>query len=242
MRRWVVPAIVVLAAMAFASSVSADSGASKVTYEVTIENLTYGQPFSVPVAATHRKSIRMFTVGELASAELEAMAEVGDQVPMFELLDDSRMVTEAIDVGVPLIPKGAFVPALPFLSDVVSFEIEARPGDRFSLASMLVCTNDGVTGLDAVKLPKQGESVFLLDGYDAGTEENIEESEYISDPCGLPGLLPFPGGFDGNDEVDTGPREPVRLHPGIVGDGDLTPGHGWQDPVAKVTITVVDDD
>ncbi len=40
---------------------SADGG--KATYKVTIENLTTGQPFSPPVAATHRSNVRMFRVG-----------------------------------------------------------------------------------------------------------------------------------------------------------------------------------
>lgn len=115
-----------------------------------------------------RGGLRMFKVGKRASPGLEAIAEDGNQIPMFDRFNGSRKVTEAVNVGVPLTPHGMVVGGF---SDAVSFEITARRGDKFSLATMLICTNDGFTGLSRAKLPKKGSKVYWLQGYDAGTIE-----------------------------------------------------------------------
>jgi hypothetical protein len=208
------------------------------TYRVTLVNLTSGQPFSPPVAATHQKAIRMFEVGELASDELAAIAQDGDEGPMFRRFSASDNVTQAVDVGRPVTPSGH--PVGDF-TDTVTFEIAAAPGDKFSIATMLICTNDGFLGLDAVKLPKQGSQDFLLAGYDAGREENTERSEDVVDPCSALGPVPLRGDPNGNRDsgpgITTSPAEVIGHHPGIAGIADLSSElHGWSDPVAMVTI------
>ena len=60
--------------------------AASATYTVTITNLTTGQPFTPPLAATHRKPVSMFTVGEPASFGLKEIAENGNLEPMAERL------------------------------------------------------------------------------------------------------------------------------------------------------------
>jgi len=158
------------------------------TYRVTLVNLTNGQPFSPPVAATHQKSMSMFSVGALATDELAAIAEDGNEALMAALFNASGKVTDVVDVGRPLTASGKTVGSF---TDTATFDIVGAPGDRFSLATMLICTNDGFLGLDSVKLPKEGSEVFLLNGYDAGREENTERSVDIVDPCS--GLNPpFP--------------------------------------------------
>jgi hypothetical protein len=208
-------------------------------YRVTILNLTNGQPFSPPVAATHLRSIRMFQVGRPASDELELIAEDGNELPMFERFSASDKVTQAVDVGRPLTTRGKVVGSF---TDSATFEITAAPGDRFSIATMLICTNDGFLGLDAVKLPKGSRTLFL-NGYDAGTEQNTEQSVDIVDPCSLLGPTPLPGDPDGNRnaEVDTAPAELIRHHSNVEGVGELSAAqHGWSDPVAMVTIERID--
>jgi hypothetical protein len=126
-------------------------------------------------------------------------------------------------------------------TDSVTFLIRGRPGDRFSIATMLICTNDGFTALDAVVLPLQGTQTFMLNSYDAGTENNTERSRDIVDPCSELGPEKLSSDPDGNIDadaaVDTNPPQPIRFHPGIQGTGDLKPAlHGWADPVAMVTI------
>jgi hypothetical protein len=218
------------------------------TYRVTLVNLTDGQPFSPPVAATHDRSMRMFQVGRLASDELAAIAQAGNQVPMFNLFDGSDEVTDAVDVGRPLTRVGRVVdppgPMGPFV-DTATFEIDAERGDRLSLATMLICTNDGFLGLDAVRLPSHGARAFLINGYDAGRENNTQDSEHLVDPCSDLGPVPLPGDPDGNQDtgdVLTDPPMRIHHHPNIQGDvGELSPeAHGWRDPVAVAVVSRVD--
>jgi hypothetical protein len=181
----------------------------------------------------------MFRVGKLASPGLEAIAEDGNQTPMFMRFQGLRHATDAVDVGRPLTPNGQTV--MDF-TDSATIMIQGRPSDRLSLATMLICTNDGFTGLDSADLPLFGSRVYLTAGYDAGTEDNTELSMDIVDPCSALGPVTIGGDPDGNlnDPVDTMPREPIQHHPGIFEVGDLLGAHAWTDPVAKVTVTRVD--
>jgi hypothetical protein len=239
----VLAGVAIVAAAALAAVVPATyAGKPKLaTYRVTLTDLTQGQPFSPPVAATHRASLHMFRVGRLATDELAAIAQDGNEAPMFNLFDGSDQVTQAVDVGHPLTASGTVVGSF---TDTATFEIDGAPGDRFSLATMLICTNDGFLGLDAVKLPRHGSEAFSLNGYDAGREQNTEASSDIVDPCSaLNPSHPLAGDPNGNNDasVATTPPEPIHHHPGIQGGADLSPSfHGWTDPVATVTITRID--
>lgn len=220
--------------------VLAKDGPPMASYQVTIQNLATGQPLSPPVAATHRGGMRMFQPRHLASPELEAIAEDGNQIPMFEQFASSDQVSDAVDVGQPLTPYGT---AVGDFTDQVTFSIEARPGDRLSLATMLICTNDGFTGLNGARLPAHGSATYLLKGYDAGTEDNTERSQDIVDPCSVLGPVSLDGDPNGNEDeaVDTDPQERIGVHPGIAGIADLdSAAHDWYGPVAKVTVTRVD--
>lgn len=209
-------------------------------YEVTITNLTDSQPLSPPVAASHRITLELFDVGEEASPEIEAIAEDGDQGPAFMMLNGHRKVTDAFDVGRPLTRSGE---VFSMFTDTATFQIEAKPGDRLSLATMLICTNDGFTGLDGARLPSRGSRTYYLDGYDAGTERNTEQSEDIVDPCSALGPQALAGDPDGNEDaaVDSDPHRDIRHHRGVRGGGDLSSSlHGWEDPVAMVTVERID--
>jgi hypothetical protein len=224
----------------FTGSNMAYAGSDKANYKVTIENLTDSQPFSPPVAATHNRKINMFEIRGLSSPELEAIAEDGDQSMMFNRLDMSEDATQAVDVGAPIAPNGTSPMGF---SDATTFDIMAKSSDRFSLATMLICTNDGFTGLDRVRLPNGGAEVFWLNGYDAGTEMNTEESKDIVDPCSGLGPVVLDGDLNGNNNVGIETSNLIKLHAGVSGvSGDLLPAHDWGNPVAKVTVTRTDDD
>ena len=187
-----------------------------VTYRITVENLTQTQPFSPIVAATHRQGVHMFKVGRRASDELEAVAEDGNNGPMVARLSEAprRVVIDFFGDDELVLPGAS-----------ISFELKADRRARLSLAGMLVCTNDGFTGLDGRSLPKRGSKEYYLKTYDAGTEKNTELATDV--PC-------LPGGNE-NDAVDTNRR--IKPHRGIQEVGDLTKAeHGWTDPVAKVVI------
>ena len=234
-------AVTVLAATLLSAAPPAFAGGGRAhddlrTYHVTLQNLTHGQPFSPPVAATHEKGIHAFRVGRTASDELAAIARDGNEVPLANLLRSSDNVTAVVDVARPLTPSGKTVGSF---TDTITFDITAEPGDRFSLATMLICTNDGFLGVDGVKLPKHGSRTFDLAGHDAGREENTEKSADIVDACSALGPVRLDGDPNGNNDasVETIPAQPITLHPGIQGGGDLSPAmHGWNDPVARLTI------
>lgn len=208
-------------------------------YEVTIENLAEGQPLSPPVVATHKNSAAFFRGGHLASPQLEAIAEDGDGSSAAALLSSLTQTSAVVALSTPLTPHGTQVGNF---TDTVTFEIVARPGDRLSLATMLICTNDGFTGLDRGRLPYHGSQTFYLNAYDAGTEDNTELSGDIVDPCSALGPHPLNDDPNGNENtaVDTTPHLAVQPHPGIMGSGDLTAAHSWNGPIARVTVTLMD--
>lgn len=227
-------------ALITSGGVAAAPGAGAVTYSVTIQNLTKGQPFSPPVAATHQTGFHMFQTGQLASDALAAIAQDGDPMPMFQFVNGAAQVTDTANVGHPMTPQGTQKMVMGMtVTDSATFAITANPGDRFSIATMLICTNDGFLGLDGVALPDQGSLSYELKGYDAGREQNTEKAADMVDPCSALGPVMLPGDPGGNrdKEVATTPPQPIGPHPGIKGTGDLTVAmHGWTDPVARVTI------
>jgi hypothetical protein len=249
-RTKLISAIVAVGALTLSAALPAasDDGPDLRSYRVTLVNLTDGQPFSPPVAATHERHMRMFQVGRLASDELAKIAQAGDEVPMFNLFNGSDDVTDAVDVARPLTPVGKVVdpdgPMGPFV-DTATFEITAARGDRLSLATMLICTNDGFLGLDAVRLPSHGARAFLINGYDAGREQNTELSEHIVDPCSALGPEKLTGDPNGNVDsgpgVSTVPPVPIHHHPNIQGGGHLSTAlHAWRDPVAVAVVSRID--
>lgn len=227
--------VAVVALLMIALGGAAVAAPALVTYRVTFLNLTGGQPYSPPVAVTHHKDLRVFEVGKFASDEVAAIAVDGDQIPLFNRLRGARGVAEVIDIGRPITPRGIVRGAF---TDSVTFDIMARPGDKLSFVTMLICSNDGFTGLDAVDLPNRGAAAYLLNAYDAGRENNTEQSQDIVDPCSGLGPVTLDGDPDGNNDatVATHPRQRIRHHPGVQGIGDLGNLHEWIGPVAVVVV------
>lgn len=75
-----------VAVVATAGVSAALAGAPEATYEVTIRNLTGGQPFTPPLVATHRAATDLFAVGEAASVGIQEIAENGNLVPAIAAL------------------------------------------------------------------------------------------------------------------------------------------------------------
>ena len=119
-------------------------GNSDRTYEVTVENLTPGQIFTPPIWATHTKRVDFVEVGQPAPYGVKEIAENGNLEPLDYAWSLARGVR---DHGIA--PDG---PVTGGTSR--TFEITA-PGNakRLTTISMVVCTNDGFTGLDSQKLP-----------------------------------------------------------------------------------------
>jgi hypothetical protein len=208
-------------------------GDGEAVYQVRIRNVTTGQPFTPPLAVTHSANADLFTVGGKSSFGLKEIAENGNLDPLVAELSASP------EVGDLVVAVASVIPPL-LAGDELTFEITSAPGKRyFSFAAMLICTNDGFTGIDSYPLPRQvgEEIVFGTNGYDGGTEINTEDFADIVPPCqALVGVM--------SDDPGTGVSNPalaengsIRHHAGVEGGVDLVPSiHGWNDPVSKVRI------
>ncbi len=189
-------------------------------FAVTITNLTQGQVFTPIVAASHKRSITLFQLGEPASEPLEILAEAGDTGPMKAMLGQSAAVLDIADSGAPL-PPGASV----------TLSLATRGAFRFvSVAAMLVPTNDGFFALNGVEGPN-GHDVLTRysPAYDAGTEVNDALCTHIPGP-------PFACTGEGFNPA-RGADNFVHIHPGIHGIGNLVPArYDWRNPVARIVI------
>jgi hypothetical protein len=191
------------------------------TYEITLTNLTPvtvpggSQVFSPPVLSTHSWWTGIFRPGRHASDELISIAEDGDTGPMVDLLNSTRGVTSVITGDGPVFPGGS-----------ATYTIEAAHiFSRFSMAFMLVNTNDGFSGVSRFWLPLGGTITYNPHVWDAGSEQNTELASDIPGPCcGSPG--------QGTDE-----HHRIGLHPGIQGNGDLSvEDYGWDDAAVQLKI------
>lgn len=261
------------------------------TYSVTLTNQTYGHGFSFPVASTHASSLHLFQDGQMATVQAANVAQTGSPVSTFNLLSGKLTTGEVTDVyghPFPMAARGASTapwPAgLPFfdalsstpglkptttgqtLLSSINFTLGANQGDKFSLIMMMMCTNDGLAGLDSVALPDNyGETkIYNIYAYDAGVEKNTELSADIVDPCGLMA----PRAANGDPQVSTtdGNRnspptasqtppstatdasiqttDPIALFksPTIEGKASIPANFAWNanQPVGVVTITRID--
>ena len=180
---------------------------------ITVTNNSTTQPFSPGAIVTHAlRSVNLWDVGAFASDHLRQIAESGKNAPMLNALGLLRGVCDVA----PLTGASGEGPILP--GESATFTLDAGgPFNRISLATMLVQTNDGFTGLDGERIrPATPHSV----AYDAGTELNTE------DPADLV--------LTGTGHTDEGGL--VTVHPGD------TPGVGvdlpWAEPVASYTIEI----
>src|ERR687898_2746507 len=232
-------AVAALTVLAVAPAADADRAE---TFEVTFTDLTSGQPLTPALAATDRGKNELFRVGRAASFGLKEIAENGNNAPMLARLGSDEDVSDVVEApGGPHVPAGS--PGDAMFGQSTTFSIEAEHGARFlSLAAMLICTNDGFTGVNALKLPsKVGEGVTVeTAGYDAGTELNTEDFADIVPPC--QGLIGVSSGEPGTGASNPALAEGgvIRHHAGIAGIADLVPAiHGWDTdaPVARITVT-----
>ena len=205
------------------------------TYKITITNLTAGQPLTPPILATHTSRTGIFEVGEAASEGIQQIAENGNGAPLLQALGEDAQVHDVVAGTAPLVPANN--PGGTGFESSATFEITTRGRAKYlSFASMLICTNDGFTGLDSVRLPKHKKTVYTA-AYDARTEANTEDFVDMVPPCqGLIGVS--------SDDPGTGMSNPLLAEDGIViphvginGGIDLFPEvHGWTDPVTKIEI------
>lgn len=222
-------------------------GNRKGAMTVTVTNLTHATWLAPILVALHPTGYSGFTEGQPATAELQAVAEIGDIGPLADSLPDGSLIVRN-PAGGPLKPGGTVTARLPLSKDFAN--------RRLSVFAMLVPTNDGFIGLNAIDIPdKPGTYTYTLAAYDAGTEANNEAAAAaagINQP-GM-GLPPFLNDANGNAAAGIYPDAPgfaaaaaegyVHVHRGIVGgpaggESALEQStYRWLNPVVRVTVTV----
>ncbi|MBI1792309.1 MAG: spondin domain-containing protein [Acidobacteria bacterium] len=225
MKRWTITGVLFAAAM---HAAGAD------VYEVTITNLTRGQRFTPVLVASHKKGVRLFDLGTPASPQLKTIAEEGDPGPLAALLRANPDVKEVV-----------ISPAPPPVSNLVApgatITLMVHAGgqfDHFSVAAMLIPTNDAFFALNGAEGPKGNESLLLLSpAYDAGTERNDETCASIPGPGFAECVTPANPGGNGGGGAPGGGEGYVHIHAGIHGIGNFNAAmRDWRNPVAKITI------
>ena len=208
--------------------------------QLVVDHIGLRQPFTPPVLATHTSATGIFTLGQAASTDIQAIAENGNNAPLNAALSGDPDVHDVVVGMAPIVPAND--PGGTSIPSSATFMITSTEEAKFlSFSSMLICTNDGFTGLDTLRLPTQKMTVLSV-GYDARTEKNTEDFIDMVPPCqGLIGVSSADPGTGMTNPLlaETGIIIP---HPGIIGGIDLLPGvHGWTDPVAKIVIEPMDD-
>lgn len=224
-----------LATFAFASSTTMAQDLS-----ITLTNLTQGLHFTPVITAAHDDETHMFMVGEMASDELQSMAEGGDISGLLSVLDN-------LDANVDDNPAlGLLAPSMSTTFDLTNDSANTH----LSLAAMILPSNDGFVGLDSWMIPEEaGTYTVYLNAYDAGTEANDEiRGSGAPGEAGMPVPPPLDDSFgmNGTGVTDMEENYTVHIHRGSLGDDDMTAGksdinnsvHRWLNPVAKLTITV----
>jgi hypothetical protein len=203
-------------------------------YLVTVQNATLGQPLSPPVIATHTDAFELFSLGPVPMEGNEGydqyfgLATVAETGYPFHLRD-AILVADGVWDAVALPP--VLQP-----SESNSTTITASGDAKYlSIASMLGSTNDAFWALRGVALPRGvGDTTrYFAEGYDAGSEANLETT-------GEGGTV---GGADDDDGesgegINNGSGEGyIFVHAGIQGIGGLDPEvYDWRNPVVEVTI------
>ncbi|HEC18880.1 MAG TPA: hypothetical protein ENI97_06000 [Gammaproteobacteria bacterium] len=231
--------------LALATGLSIAFGASMAqaaTWDVTVTNLTHGNHFTPLLLTAHDSSTHLFQVGMPAPLPIEHMAECGHLDPLLATAEVGAADADTIaDPAGGVLAPGASTSAMLTTS-----------ATHLSVVAMVLPTNDGFLGLEAQEIPTTaGTYTYYINAYDAGTEAN-DEVLMTSGACSYTdsGMMPgAPGGDAGSNgtgvsSADTNTN--IHVHRGVLGDQDPTGGnsdldstiHRWQNPVAKITVTV----
>lgn len=217
------------ATFALASGDADASRRSDRTYRVTFTNDTEAQWMTPPNLASHGRD-RLFGYGRVASPGIVAVAENG-QPPVLQAEWAALGLDSFVGSGAAVNADGEG-PIPPGGSR--TFEITTNDR-RFSVVSMIICTNDGFAGINSRRLPaRMGETTNdVLRSYDAGSEINTEnDADFVPAPfCGDPAV--------GNGQSDPALAENGRIrgHRGIQGVGDAPDMYDFGRFVGNVEIT-----
>ncbi len=167
---------------------------SEASYSITITGNWKSPQFSVPAGAhftyfsgiIHNQSGRMWLPGQKATPGVEAIAETGNQFPLFAEVDS--IIAKKLAIAQINIPP-------PSPSGTISRTIYCNSNFSFiSFASMVAPSPDWFVGVHDIALYSKGawlaDTTIQLFTYDAGTED---------------------GDVFGYDNPETNPQQPIQL-------------------------------
>ena len=210
------------------------------TYTMTVENLSFSQPLSPVILATHQEGLKLFEFTQPASSEIVELAENGNPAPLKNTLDAD--------------PRARFVDLLesvpPGTAQTATFRVYGG-FEHISLASMAMNTNDCFVAINGehIAIPDGAKKtqVFELAGLDAGSEENNELCSSIPGPAcpqgdefmnirhgNGEGFVHVHRGFHGINQFRSEPLAPEDLS--VLGTPLDAARYDWRNPMARVTI------
>lgn len=223
-----------------AAATLAASHVNSAELSIEVQNLTGGIYFTPLLVVAHTEDTQLFVAGEMASVELQAMAEGGDISPLMTVAD-------SISADVVANPaEGLLAPTATTLANLTT----ADDNVRLSIVAMMLPTNDGFMALNGWAIPSEpGSYTVYLNAYDAGTEANDEiRGSGAPGEAGMPVPPPLEElvGTGGSGVTSDITNAMVHIHPGNLGDNMADAGvsdvsntvQRWLNPVATVTITV----
>jgi Spondin_N len=209
--------------------------------DIQIANLTRGSWFTPVLVAAHSPGNSLFSTGSPASANLQIMAEGGDI---------SGLAADLGAINASIVENPAAGLLAPGRSTSASINTDAAPDNtQLSIVAMLLPSNDGFMGLNAIDIPTEpGTYIYNVPAYDAGTEAN---DEIVG--SGAPGEPGYPApppiaeaSGTGGTGVASSAENFVHIHRNVLGDTDPAGGssdidasvHRWLNPVVRVVVTV----
>jgi hypothetical protein len=190
-------ALLLIAATVMAGTAPGASAQSTTTFQVMITNQSHPPSMMSPGAyLLHLQAGALWQSGQLASPEIERIAEGGDP-------------TEALTM-----PGSGMIGDTPVVGDTTSFRVTAAPGMMLSLAQMLIASNDAFVGVDSLALfdgTTPRSLMIELTALDAGTEANSALGS------GFAGGQPDPSEGAYNLNNGTATNEAISAHTQYVG-------------------------
>ncbi len=182
------------------------------TFQVTLTNMTAGQLMTPPVVALHDPSAHLFQVGAQASDAIRDIAETGNSDALVAFAGaNPDLVSDAGIAGAGPFAAGA---------SVTTSLTTTETGQVFSAVNMVICTNDGISGVDSVALPAGNVPVTVMAmAYDAGTRANQADAQsFFPPPCKVGDVVEAP--------VES-PRADIAAHAGQAGLANVPDGQNW---------------
>ena len=153
------------------------------SYTFTFLNTSESQPMTPPVVILHNapgsdNAIQFFEVGAPAIEQVIDIAEDGVFMPLLEVAQGQIGAGTVGDAGAA--PPEVGGPLTPGATSSITLT-PTSPDQVVTIVTMVVCTNDGFTGVDSRPLASEQ---FMAPIYDAGSETNVLTLDYWVAPCG----------------------------------------------------------